>query len=152
MATINGMPPGSLFESNAGQAVELEMDVQLTVRDEVDYLDVIFNGKPLYQARLEEHARRGQFPRLAIEQSGWLLVRVVTSHADSYRLATTSPFYFRFGGQDRVSRGAVAYFHERLEEYATSVAAKPATSNSTQKAIDDARTFWRARWQGANVP
>ncbi len=146
--TINDLPPGSVFSGDRSTPIDLNIALELTVRDRVEYLDVIFNGSAIYQARLEVHSQRGEFPPLSIQESGWLVLRVVTEHENSYRLATTAPFYFDFENQPRVSRAAVQFFADWLEE-STGLIAKDnsiqrdsATKSTYQELADKARLFW----------
>ncbi len=51
--------------------------LELTVADPVEYVDVVFNGDALYHAPLDEYAKQGgKIPRLEVDRSGWLVVRV----------------------------------------------------------------------------
>ncbi len=50
--SLGGFYPGYTFKGSAGEKLQLEMALKLTVRDEVDYLEVIQNGKVFYSARL----------------------------------------------------------------------------------------------------
>lgn len=148
---INGLPPGSNQTSSSGSPIDLDIAVSLTVREPVDYLDVIFNGETLYSAKLEDHYKRGEFPPLQIEESGWLVVRVVTAHDKGHRFATTAPFYFEFDNRPRISKGAVEFMQQWLEQ------AEKAIDETPQKAnygpwIEKAKTFWSEQLQAANAP
>jgi hypothetical protein len=146
--TINDLPPGSVFTGQPSIPINLNIALELTVRDRVEYLDVIFNGSALYQARLEDHSQRGEFPELSIDRSGWLVLRVVTEHENSYRLATTAPFYFDFDNQPRVSRAAVQFFADWLEESTlliendNSIQSDPTVKATYKELADKARHFW----------
>ncbi len=150
-ATINGQPPGSIHPSYSPQPIALDIELELTVRDPVEYLDVIFNGKAIYQARLEDHAKRGQFPPLSIEESGWLVLRVVTEHEDSYRMATTAPFYFEFDSQRRISKAAVEFFQEWLLDSQSLIEKDASLQTSYQVPLANANDFWKARAEKANA-
>ncbi len=153
-AHVNGNLPGHVFTSERKQPIELEIGLTLTVADPVEYLDVIFNGQTLYQARLDEYAKQGgKIPPQSIKESGWLVIRVVTEREFTYRIATTAPFYFEFDGQPRVSREAVEFFQRWLarsasqletENESTRVAAKPYINLATR--------FWSDRLKTANAP
>lgn len=114
-AMVNGSPPGSVHPGYRGESISLDIAVSLAVREKVDYLDVIFNGETLYNAKLEDHYKRGEFPELSVSESGWLVIRVVTAHEDGYRYASTAPFYFEFEGKPRVSKKSVEFFQRWLE-------------------------------------
>lgn len=150
-AMINGLPPGTIYPSYREQPVPLDIGLELTVRDPVEYLDVVFNGKAIYQARLEDHAKRGQFPPLNIVESGWLVLRVVTEHENSYRMATTAPFYFEVDGKQRVSRSAVQFFQDWLDESQSLVEQNDEWKAIYQEPIAKAKRFWFVRALQANV-
>ncbi len=57
--SLGGFYPGYTFKGAAGEKLQLEMALKLTVRDEVDYLEVIQNGRVFYSARLEEYKEAG---------------------------------------------------------------------------------------------
>jgi len=148
---VNGLPPGSTQVGALGQSIALDIQLNLTVRDPVEYLEVVFNGKSLYQARLEEHARRGAFPSLQISESGWLLLRVVTEHDQSYRMTTTSPYYFDFEGP-RISRVAVKFFLDWLDESASKIRQDPSQTEQHARTLDLAKKFWSERLDLATTP
>ncbi|MCA9126724.1 MAG: hypothetical protein KDB22_06555 [Planctomycetales bacterium] len=153
-ATVNGEDPGKVFEVQAGQELTLDVALALTVSDPVDYLDVIYNGETLYQARLDEFAKQGgKIPLLKVDQSGWIVVRVVTRFEPSYRLATTAPYYIQVAGQPRISRGAVAFFQTWLSEAKKEISRldEPAAS-AAEPYITAAERFWENQLNRANAP
>ncbi len=148
-ARVNGNLPGYVFRFAKGEQIDLHIDLVLTVRDPVDYLDVVFNGKKIYEARLEDHAKRGEFPPLTIKESGWLLIRVVTGHESSYRMATTAPFYFEADGQNRLSRSACQFFATWLEEIRQEFEGDPAVWESQRAFVMQAQRYWNERLANA---
>lgn len=149
---VNGQIPGHIFQAPAGDALQLDVSLTLTVSDPVEYLDVIFNGQQLYQARLDEYAKQGgRIPALLVEESGWLVIRVITERAHTYRFATTAPYYIEIGGQPRISAAAVKFFQTWLEVSAAQTAKSP-QAQAAQPFIESARAFWSRRLAEANVP
>ncbi len=153
-ATMNGEVPGKVFAAAAGQTVELDIAVALTVADPVEYLEVVFNGQTLYRARLDEYARAGGvIPPQQVGESGWLLVRVVTERDDTYRLATTAPFYVQIAGRPRISAQAVAFFQAWLEKATEQLATLgPEAQAAAEPYLSAAREFWQRRAAMANSP
>ncbi len=150
-ATVNGQPPGTVFES-ADDPIELSVALTLTVSDPVDYLDVIFNEETLYQARLDEHAKRGgRIPPLTVDESGWMVIRVVTAVDETYRIACTAPFYFQIGDRPRVSVAAVQFFQDWLEEAEEAYQGRP-NADQQKVYVEAAKRFWESRAQMATVP
>jgi hypothetical protein len=113
-------------------------------------LEVVFNGQSLYQARLEEHALRGTFPPLAITESGWLILRVVTEHEQSYRMTTTSPYYFDFENR-RVSRKAVRFFQDWLDESEKIILSDTQIANRYGTLLEKAKRFWSNQMDQSTV-
>lgn len=153
-SNVNGQLPGHLFEIPSGDSLALAIGLTLTVSDPVEYLDVIFNGETLYQARLDEYAKQGgRIPTQKISQSGWMVIRVVTEREHTYRIASTAPYYFEVGQQPRISRSAIAFFQQWLEDSAKKITAGESKSASAADPyIRSARDFWRKRLEQSNAP
>lgn len=153
-AEVNGKLPGTVFHASGDNPLSIEVTAKLTVADPVDYLDVVFNGKAIYQARLDEYARQGgKIPKLEVSQSGWLVVRVVTSVGDTYRLASTAPFYVEFEQRPRVSQKAVEMFQQWLSKAEEDLNARDAAAKAAYSPyMAAARKFWDARAELANAP
>ncbi|MEM7560024.1 MAG: hypothetical protein AAF394_12970 [Planctomycetota bacterium] len=147
---VNGLAPGAVFSDP--EKVELDVALKLTTSDPVAYLDVIYNGEKLYEARLDEYAKAGgKIPRLSVEESGWLVVRVVTERDFTYRIATTAPYYCEIAEEPRVSKSAVKFFQAWLEKPAGQIEASD-QSQASKVYIDAARVFWGEKLKAANVP
>ncbi len=153
-ASVNECLPGNVFVATDKQPIELDIDLKLTVADPVEYLDVIFNGQTLYQARLDEYAKAGgKIPPQLIKESGWLVIRVVTERDFTYRIATTAPFYFEVNGQPRISREAFQFFQAWLSRTEQSIASESEQArNAAQPFLVAAKKFWSSRLEQANVP
>ena len=162
-ASINESLPGTVFTSDE-QPIEVDIDLKLTVADPVEYLDVIFNGQTLYEARLDEYAKQGgKIPVQSIKESGWLVIRVVTERDFTYRIATTAPFYFEFDGVPRISRQAVEFFQSWLTRSESQINADSkadpkanADANQARTAaapyLNAAKNYWTNRLNKANAP
>lgn len=150
-ANINGMPPGSMLSSDRSQSISLDIAVALSVRDPVDYLDVVFNGETIYSAKLEDHYNRGEFPPIEIDKSGWLVIRVVTENTKGYRYATTAPFYFIFDRTPRVSKKGVSFFRQWHAAAKANLAESPNQLKIYQQWIDRSDTFWESRLKDCNA-
>lgn len=151
-AMVNGSPPGSVHPGYRGEAIPLDIAVSLAVREKVDYLDVIFNGETLYNAKLEDHYKRGEFPELSVSESGWLVIRVVTAHEDGYRYASTAPFYFEFEGKPRVSKKSVEFFQGWLERSIEAIDRDDDQRSHYADRKESARRFWDNLQSRATAP
>ena len=113
---------------------------------------MLFNGRSFYQARLEDHIRRGTYPPLQVGESGWLMLRVVAARTDGYGLAMTAPTFYRFGGQRRISRAAVQFFQDWLDRAAADIESDEAAAAQYAPLLRSARRFWARRALEANTP
>ncbi|WP_442507040.1 hypothetical protein SH528x_005925 [Novipirellula sp. SH528] len=151
LPTLSGQISGFVFTANSGQKLTLQPEIQLSVRDPVDYLEVIHNGEVFYSARLDEFAKAGGvIPALEVEESGWVMIRVVTLYEDHYRAAISAPWYIEFDGQPRVTTRSVEFFRDWLSQYEARLKKLPAKELSPHiPYIRAARAFWTARQQAA---
>jgi hypothetical protein len=151
--TLGGYPPGHRFEATAGERLQLMMELKLSVRDPVEYLEIIHNGRVFYSARLDEFAAAGgQLPEMEIEESGWAVVRVVTQHESHYRMATSAPWFFEFDGKPRISRTSVNFFGQWLKDCEAELKKLPPDELAKHVAgVTRARKFWGERLMSATV-
>ncbi|WP_231603352.1 CehA/McbA family metallohydrolase domain-containing protein [Neorhodopirellula pilleata] len=152
-AELEDHPPGYVFELSEGDKVSLTPRVTLTVRDPVDYLEVIVNGMVHYTAKLDEFAKAGgRISSINVSQPGWALVRVVTLHEDHFRAAVSAPWYFEVGGQRRISKRSVEFFQRWLADFETELKSqREADLAAYAPYIRAARRFWQVQLEQANA-
>jgi hypothetical protein len=79
-------------------------------------LQIIKNGTPEAEVRLDEFKnRKGRLPPLHFDDSGWFLVRAVTSNPKVYQFASSGPYYVEKAGRPRISRASVKFFLDWIE-------------------------------------
>ena len=141
---LNNKIPGHVFRATHGETLELQPELKLATRDPVDYLEVIHNNRVHYSARLDEFAKAGgKIPPLLTDESGWVLIRVVTLFEDHYRAAVSAPWYVHFDDQPRVSKSAVRFFQKWLGQYEQRLKKLPRDELETHVPfIQAARRFW----------
>ena len=139
-----GKLPGHVFELAEGESADLSVELALTVRDPVDYLEVIHNHRVHYSARLDEFAKAGgKIPPIQVQESGWALVRVVTLYENHFRAAISAPWYFDVGGRRRVAADSVAFFRSWLSDYEQRLKQLPPDQlHRHVPYIRAARAFW----------
>ncbi|MGB7347603.1 MAG: hypothetical protein WBD20_25495 [Pirellulaceae bacterium] len=144
---LDGKIPGHIFTANSGESLQLRAELSLSVRDPVEYLEVIHNNKVHYSARLDEFAKAGGvIPTLTAQESGWVIMRVVTLHEDHYRAAISAPWYIEFDGKSRVSKKSVAFFQEWMAQYENRL--KTQTAENLQRHVPfvhASRRFWESK-------
>ncbi len=152
-ASVAGHPPGYVITGYEGETLELEIGLTLSTREKIDYLEVIKNGRTLHEIRLDEWAAAGgRIPKLTFDESGWFLVRAVTNHAQTYRLASTAPYYVEFDRRPRISRRSVQYFLDWLDAAAEQWAEADGDDGQVlSEEIATARLYWQQRLSMATV-
>jgi hypothetical protein len=150
---VNGQLPGHVFEGRPGESVVLSVDLRLSLRDRVDYLELIQNGNVVHEIRLDEYKnRRGALPTVEFAESGWMLVRAVTANPNTYRFASTGPYYVNFGNRPRISRRSAQFFLDWVNDRAAGLRLEDRQQQSEVLAyMDRARRFWQQKVQQANA-
>lgn len=150
---VLGERPGFVFHGEPGEELEFEIALDLSTRDEVNYLEVVKNGEVVHVVRLQDWIdKKGRLPKLAFNESGWFLVRAVTEVQHTYRFGTTAPYYVEIGGRPRVSKQAAHFFldwvNERIETLKLDDAEKRA---EVLKPHEAAREYWQRLVDQANA-
>lgn len=115
--SVQGQVPGYVFHGDAGETVELEIGLTMSTREKVEYLEVVQNGKVVSEVRLADwKAAGGKLPKIQFDKSGWFLVRAVTTNRDTFRFASTAPYYVEINYEKRVSRKSAQFFLDWTRE------------------------------------
>jgi hypothetical protein len=105
----------------------------------VEYLEIVKNGQVVHEVRLADLAQSaGRLPPLEFTESGWFLVRAMTTNSSTYQYASTGPYYVEAGSRPRVSRASVQFFLDWLDAATTQFADEP----TMLRDIAAARPFW----------
>lgn len=108
---VNGELPGYTFQAYPGEKVELSIALQLSMRERVEYLEIIKDGKIVQETRLADWVKnQGELPVVPFDRSGWLAIRAITNNPRTFRFAMSAPYYVMIGDQPRVSRSAAQFF------------------------------------------
>lgn len=154
MPQVNGELPGHVFRADEGQTVELQIALNLSTRDKIEYLEVIKDGKTAHEVRLDQWAKSGgKLPPVTFDQSGWLLVRAITNNPKTFRFASTGPYYVEFGQKSRISKASAKFFLDWVIERAGRInLADERQKSEVLEFHRQARDFWKKRVEEANAP
>jgi hypothetical protein len=150
----DGRLPGNVFTAPAGEKVILNVAMDLTTRDKIDYVEMIQNGKTVFNVPLRDWAKEGgRFPSLVFHESGWCAIRARCDNPKTCRLALSAPWYVEIGGKPRISRASAEFFLAWVEERAASLKIPTADERKlVDEQINAARKFWRERIDSATAP
>ena len=142
--TVNGMPPGDTFHADAGQSLEFEIGLTLSLREPLSYLDIIQDGSVVHSVPFNQYAKTGRLPKVKFDRSGWFLIRAVTDLPKTYRFGLTAPYYVQIGDQPRISKASAQFFLDWLYQRAGELAiADPAKRQAVIEYHRKARDFWQ---------
>jgi hypothetical protein len=150
---IGGELPGHVFQADKGEIVELQIELNLSTRDKIEYLEVVQNGTVVHEVRLADWAAAGgKLPPVKFQQSGWLLVRAVATNPKTFRFVTTGPYYVEIGYQPRISKTSAQFFCDWVVERAKRLKFDtPEQREEVIAAHRAARDFWQKKLGQANA-
>jgi hypothetical protein len=152
-AERDGALPGHVFQADRGKEVELQIELKLSTRDPIEYLEVIQDGKSIHEVRLDSWAKAGgNLPPVKFTRSGWFLIRAVTNNQKTYRFASTGPYYVEIGYERRISKKAAHFFADWVYERAGRI--KLDNADQKQEVLEyhrQARDFWQKMVADANA-
>ena len=158
----NGKLPGTTFTGRAGKTLTLQLTGTVAGNDRLDRIEVIKNGTVASTIRPECIQRQPIGIRstqhavgsVSFDESGWFLVRALADNPKTFRFASTAPFYVSFSGRpQRISRGAVRFFADWLEERVARIKLEDAQQRAeVMPHFEEARAFWKERAGKANAP
>jgi hypothetical protein len=153
LVTANGKLPGHVFEAAEGNTVEIKLDLSLWALDRVPAIEVVRDGAVVETVKVDGAGTAQATARLQFTQSGWFLVRALTDKKDTFRFASTGPFYVAIGKTDRrIARKSVQFFLDWIDERMERL--KAALPDGKQRAAvlqtqEDAYRYWKKLLQSA---
>jgi hypothetical protein len=118
----NKQHPGAVFRSSDGRPVSVEIDVRIVSNDPIEAVEVIRDGKVVERQTRTGGDERLQASKLTFERSGWFLVRSIAAVPETFRFASTAPFYVEVDGRtSTIHRGDVRFFLDWIDERMTAL-------------------------------
>ena len=133
----------------------MDLDIELFSNDFVPQWEIIVNGAVSNTIQVDHPARRRVQTRIELPRSGWFLVRGLADVPETFRFASTGPFYVEIGDSPRhISRKSVEFFSEWLDDRQRRVSralTDETELSGTLPHYEAARQFWQARLAQANA-
>jgi hypothetical protein len=115
LATANGTKPGSVLVLDRPGAVTFTIEVE--GNDPIEAVEVIRDGAVVERWVGTGTKARHESRPIVFERSGWCLTRVICANPETFRFASTAPFYVEVGGEaGTIHRPDVAYFLAWIDE------------------------------------
>jgi hypothetical protein len=152
---VEGQAPGHVFHLDGRGKRSLEIGLHLATRVPVDYLQIIQDGRVEHEVRLDKFAESGgKLPPLEFHESGWFLVRAVTTNEKNYQFAASGPYYVERAGRPRVSRASVKFFLDWIDAATARMGGLPNVDAATRGKLLAEQAAARAFFEelSANAP
>ena len=146
---VNGQFPGHIFKSD--RPIELTLDARLDSRDPIKSLEVVRNGiaEPISSPEAAGTARRDR-PSFTMDRSGWFLVRAISDVTNTFRFASTAPWYVEIAGRPpAVPSESAQFFVDWCRQRIDILEKRPELSAAQKEQVLEpwrvARKFWEAK-------
>lgn len=147
----NESVPGRTFrlsESDKTKGLKFDFFVDLTTNDPIKELAVIQNGEVIKTVPCTDDRTQQLKFSVRIHEDGWFLVRALTNNRNTFRFASTAPWYVQSSEKRSISRKSARFFldwtRERIERLKMNVTDRQQLSQVI-KDHDRALDFWQSR-------
>src|SRR6185295_16580846 len=116
----------------------------------VEALEIVRDGRIERKVPVKDAAGRLEF-----KQSGWFLVRCISSNEKTFRFASTAPLYVEIGdSKRRISKASAKFFVDWIDERMARVPQKLKDEKQLNEVLEPhrkAREFWTDLLSRANA-
>lgn len=149
----NGRLPGEVFRGEHG-GLEVDLEARLSSRDPVSHLEIIHNGVVARRVPFRSDAAVQDLGRLRLAESGWFLVRAIADVPQTFRFASTGPFYVEVKDRpNRSSPAAAAFFLDWTRQRIAQIALPdPQQQREVLQVYRETEQFWLDRAARAKAP
>lgn len=151
LARANGELPGHVFR--AEDAIEIAIAAELIAQDPVPAFEIIKNGTVERTVTMDEWKTSNSLGSVNFDESGWFLVRTIADVPETFRFASTAPFYVEIGdAPKRISKASAQFFLDWVKERRNAIAIEnPAQRTEVMKYHDAAANLWKSLVDKANA-
>ena len=120
LVTADGQDPGATIKLQSGESRTLRINIQLTSQDPISQVELIENGNVSHIIQCSDELTQRHTFEFSVDEPGWFLVRAIADVENTFRFATTAPWFVEVGDvEHRISRRSVQFFldwvNERIE-------------------------------------
>ncbi len=155
LVSANGELPGHVFSASAAKPLKVALDVSVRSSTPIRSVELVRDGRVVATASYDAASGRAELEPQTFKQSGWFLVRALTDKTDTFRFASTGPYYVEAqGAPARISREAARFFLTWVNERVAQLEKADNSSSELAELIARhraARTFWERRLRAATV-
>jgi hypothetical protein len=155
LCKADGELPGHVFRAAPGKPLELKLDLRLICQDRVGQIEVVKNGRVESAVELEAGQSHHRTASIAFTESGWFLLRAIAQNPQTFRFASTAPFYVEIGdARTRISRRSAEFFLSWVNEREKQLRANVQSPRQLAEVLqyhELARRYWQDLVAKANA-
>ena len=156
VAEADGRIPGGRITMADSTKQRIKIDVRLTSLDPVSAIEVIHNGAIVARSACSDQLSQQHTLEMEVNGAGWFLVRAIADVEDTFRFASTAPWFVATeSGESRISRASAQFFLDWTRERIGRVQASVADPNRLREVLRPhrkAEAFWLSKVTHANAP
>jgi len=147
--------PGHTFQVTQNSPLEIQIDLNLVSLDHVPAVEIIQNGEVVGSLPTTDARDQRLTTSLKFNQPGWFLVRAITGRPETFRFASTAPYYVEVAASPRrISRKSAEFFASwasEREQLVRQVLTDPDQARAVLAFHEDAVRYWRDVAERANA-
>jgi hypothetical protein len=149
-----GQLPGHVFKSADSNGIEIELEARLSSRDPVNQIEIIQNGEVVRRVPVTPNDPVQRLGKLRVSESGWFLLRAIADVPQTFRFASTGPFYVEIGIQkQRISKASAGFFLDWTRDRIAQLKLPDAQQQAeVLQPWRETEQFWLTRLAQANAP
>jgi hypothetical protein len=151
---VSDQKPGYIFTADEGRVIELEVILSLmSSNDPVRCIEIIKNGSVEKTIPYTEFRDDRKLGTVRFTRSGWFLVRVIADVPNTFRFASTGPYYVEIGSNKRyLSRKSIRFFIDWIDERIERIGIEESEKlKDVLKYHKKARLYWLDKLRMANA-
>lgn len=153
LGRANGQVPGHTLKVGGERGTKIELEIELVSLDHVPQLEVVYNGQVIKSISCQKKRSQKLTTTLEIGKAGWLLVRAITDQKNTFRFASTAPWYIEDqNATTNISKASVSFFERWVLERIKRVKAN--VTDATEQSLIlkhhlQAVEYWQQRLKAA---
>ena len=131
------------------------MEAQVTSNDPIARVEVIRNGEVVSRLTPVPDSDGQLTGKVAFDESGWFLIRAFADAPNTFRFASTAPFYVEIANRpQRINRKSAQFFLDWSQERRAMLEKSLPQNESSRQVLAEHETasqFWRNKVSTANA-
>jgi hypothetical protein len=152
----NRQLPGATLKVDDGTSLEVQLEIELTSIDRVPRLELIYNGEATQSIECSGDVSQKRSLQFKVDRPGWFLVRAIADVNETFRFASTAPWFVETEANQRhISRLSAQFFHDWTVERIDRAKANVPDESERREVLawhEKALAFWQDRVKQANAP